>query len=230
MDGLSLVFQLSCGCECSVRAPLRADLVAGLCQDPLSPLEHVADNIMWSQHPGWIEIKLRRTPNPSYWIAAFLMCIFVSFLFGCFFESFLLQFMILMVLLFGLLVRLRNTIVEESLLVASNFGIQTRHRFLTGRQSSSAFIPLDRLRGLLLAERTTPTTVISYLAAELSAVSSTALSGNVDNDSLSHQLLPLLPSCLTSDEQNFAGRLCLPLPALVFILRLAHSVCYPPTM
>ncbi|KER19859.1 hypothetical protein T265_11471 [Opisthorchis viverrini] len=142
--------------------------------------------------------------------------------------SFLLRFVILMVLLFALLIRLRNTIVEESLLLASNFGIQTRHRFLTGRQLSSAFIPLDRLRGLLLAERTTPTTVVSYLAAELSAGSSIALSGEGDNDSLSHQLLPLLPSCLTSDEQNFAGSLCLPLPALVFILRLAHSVCHPP--
>lgn len=136
--------------------------------------------------------------------------------------------------LFFVAVQSRTLFLIGSLLVCSDLGIQTRHRFLTGNHSASSFVPMNRLQGLHLVEQLTPVTIRCYVAAELTQPGYRPDHG-IDSpkvSSLLHEgrfLLPLMPGCLTTNQLNFINRLCVPFPTLVFILRLVHAVCYGPT-
>ncbi|KAF7262249.1 hypothetical protein EG68_00413 [Paragonimus skrjabini miyazakii] len=176
--------------------------------------------------PRWIQVKLKRLPSTSKWIVLFLVGVTPIWLLGTLFQSNVIPLLATLVFALFLYIRLRNVIVEESVLVVCGFGIQTQQRFITGNQLFSTFIPLSRLRSVLLVDRVTPMTIIPFLAAELSAMRlSSEVCGSQDPPSLQNELFPLLPSSLTEDGQNFLGSLCLPFPTLVFVFRLIHAVC-----
>ncbi|KAF8564780.1 hypothetical protein P879_11158 [Paragonimus westermani] len=178
--------------------------------------------------PRWIQVKLKRIPSSCKWIFLFLVGATLIWLLGTLFQSNVIPLFATLLFALFLYIRLRSIIVEECLLVVSGFGIQTQRRFMTGNQLFSTFIPISRLRSVLLVDRVTPITIIPYLAAELSAIRlSSDVCGSQDPPSLQNQLFPLLPSSLTEDGQNFLGSLCLPFPTLVFVFRLIHTVCSP---
>ncbi|KAF5395509.1 hypothetical protein PHET_12088 [Paragonimus heterotremus] len=211
-----LVSKLPCGCEFSFRTSPHESLWASLSLDPHFPRES-SESVHEIQafHPQrWIQVKLKRLPSLSKWIVLFLVGVTPIWLIGTLFQ------------LISLPSNHCDTV--ESVLVVSGFGIQTQQRFITGSQLFSTFIPLSRLRSVLLVDRVTPMTIIPYLAAELSAMRlSSEICGSQDPSSLQNQLFPLLPSSLTEDGQNFLGSLCLPFPTLVFVFRLIHAVCCP---
>ncbi|KAF6772679.1 hypothetical protein AHF37_08454 [Paragonimus kellicotti] len=230
MDCPWLVSKLPCGCEFSFRTSSHESLWASLSLDPQFPRESSERMHKMQAYPPprWVQVKLKRLPSPSKWIVLFLIGVIPVWLLGPLFQSNVIPLFATLVFTLFLYSRLRNIIVEESLLVVSGFGIQTQQRFMTGSQLFSTFIPLSRLRSVLLVDRVTPITIIPYLAAELSSMRlSSNVCGSQDPPSLQNQLFPLLPSSLTEDGQNFLGSLCLPFPTLVFVFRLIHAVCYP---
>ncbi|THD20227.1 hypothetical protein D915_009104 [Fasciola hepatica] len=238
VDGASIGIYLPCGCTFSFRTPSRETLVHGLLLDP-----HPASKI-WSDqsaerrlrqfHPKWIEIKLSR-PFPAiklFYLISVLTVI--SSLVVYFVQSFSILMVCLILLYVGMFYWLKGVLIESSLLVCSDFGIQTRHRFLTGHQSASSFVPMSRLQGLHLVEQLTPLTIRCYVAAELTQAGQSPdnMTGSPKISSLLHEgrfLLPLMPGCMTANRLNFINRLCVPFPTLVFVLRLVHAVCYGPS-
>ncbi|CAH8509540.1 unnamed protein product [Dicrocoelium dendriticum] len=230
MDNVRIAFHLPCGCEFSFRTHSREILLAGLTLDPLildkSKL-HSSSTALSVPSPKWIEINVRRSSCPANQIAQLLICFLVHLLAQLIQPLWIVS---IPTLLFSASVfrRFHNSIIEESLLVAADFGIQTRVRFSSGRQSSSRFIPIDCLRGILLMDRVTPFTVTPYLAAELETP--TLLRDAVDateNRKPERTLFPLLPTHITHDGKQFSSHVCLPLPTLVFVYRLIYLVCCP---
>lgn len=238
VDGASISIYLPCGCTFSFRTPSRETLVQGLLLDPHPASSASADPTVQVKlrqfHPKWIEVKVSR-PFPTihlFYTIAVLTTVFS--LTAYLFQSFTVLIVCLSVLFFGMFHWLKGVLVESSLLVCSDLGIQTSHRFLTGNHSASSFVPMNRLQGLHLVEQLTPVTIRCYVAAELTQPGHQPdhVIGSPKVSSLLHDgrfLLPLMPGCLTADQLNFVNRLCVPFPTLVFILRLVHAVCYAPT-
>ncbi|KAA3670441.1 uncharacterized protein DEA37_0014930 [Paragonimus westermani] len=220
-----LVSKLPCGCEFSFRTSSYESLWASLSLDPQLP-RGSSERVQKMQAlppPRWIQVKLKRIPSSCKWILLFLVGVTLIWLLGTLFQVF--EDILVCIHCFTCVYQHFQT---ESLLVVSGFGVQTQRRFMAGNQLFSTFIPISRLRSVLLVDRVTPIAVIPYLAAELSAIRlSSDVCGSQDQPSLQNQLFPLLPSSLTEDEQNFLGSLCLPFPTLVFVFRLIHTVCCP---
>ncbi|CAL8083314.1 unnamed protein product [Calicophoron daubneyi] len=257
-ENLAFVSRLHCGCQFYLRTPSRDTLLASLRLDPalIGEKWSLPDGFhsALAEPPGrsvpeWIEVRIIRSVTGWCWLLVTLLTNLTCFPVGWYFQSFLLHFILILVVFSLILLRMRNRVVEESLLVVSGFGIQTRCRFLMGSQSVSLFVPLHRLRGLNIVERVTPLTVSPYLAAELekpemrlsskqgsssssssascSASASFQLPSKMEPSFSQRCLLPLLPNCVDERGERFSSDLCLPLSTLVFVLRLIHSVCYP---
>ncbi|CAH8295753.1 unnamed protein product [Schistosoma turkestanicum] len=133
----------------------------------------------------------------------------------------------------------------ESLLLISGYGLQTSNRYFTGRQSYSSFIPIERIKGFHLIDSISPFTIRTYLSCEFAKVSTTTTTTvhpqNIDSSSSSvlinktttsllhtdhNDLIPLMPIVMDNKQIRFQGCDHIPLPYLVWMLRLANTILF----
>ncbi|CAH8434425.1 unnamed protein product [Schistosoma bovis] len=244
IDDLSLLFRLPCGCNLIYRFPDKSSLINCLTSYPVI-VNINQDPILLSSHesvPAWIEVKHSRNISLSFWFVMtvlwMLVCCSVGFIAGSYFVQLILFFPAVIFIY----MHLRNTVTEESLLLISGYGLQTSNRYFTGRRSYSSFIPVERIKGFHLIDSVSPFTICTYLSCEFAKVTSTATTTTTTADpqktesslfnkattalKTDYGLLPLMPITMDNKQIRFKGCDRIPLPYLVWMLRLANTVLF----
>ncbi|CAH8434517.1 unnamed protein product [Schistosoma bovis] len=232
IDDLSLLFRLPCGCNLIYRFPDK--IIVNINQDPILLSSH-------ESVPAWIEVKHSRNISLSFWFVMtvlwMLVCCSVGFIAGSYFVQLILFFPAVIFIY----MHLRNTVTEESLLLISGYGLQTSNRYFTGRRSYSSFIPVERIKGFHLIDSVSPFTICTYLSCEFAKVTSTATTTTTADPQKTESslfnkattalktdygLLPLMPITMDNKQIRFKGCDRIPLPYLVWMLRLANTVLF----
>ncbi|CAH8433346.1 unnamed protein product [Schistosoma rodhaini] len=239
IDDFSLLFRLPCGCNLIYRFPDKSSLINCLTSYPVI-VNINQDPRLLSSHesvPAWIEVRHSRNISLSFWFIMTVLWMLVCCSVGFIAESYFVQLTLFFSAVIFIYMHLRNTVTEESLLLISGYGLQTSSRYFTGRRSYSSFIPVERIKGFHLIDSVSPFTICTYLSCEFSKVtSSTTTADPQKTESLfnkatttlqtDYDLLPLMPITMDNKQIRFKGCDRIPLPYLVWMLRLANTVLF----
>ncbi|TNN11966.1 hypothetical protein EWB00_004213 [Schistosoma japonicum] len=247
VDHLSLLFRLPCGCNLIYRFPNRSNLKSCLTSYPLSVSydDTNRDPTLPALHesiPAWIEVIHSRNVSLSFWLTIVALWMLVCCLFSFITQSYTVQLTSFFFVVICIYLHLRNTVIEESLLLVSGYGLQTSNRYFTGRKSYSSFIPLERIKAFHLIDSVSPFTIRTYLGCEYVKVTYNSQNKNDSSLSLMNtsdtremlmktcwtdcDLLPLMPIVMDKKQIHFKGCDQIPLPYLVWMLRLANKIFF----
>nr|CAH8822954.1 unnamed protein product [Trichobilharzia regenti] len=183
--------------------------------------------------PAWIEVKLYHNVSILLRLFFTLVCMLFCCIIGYITQSYLIQFILFFSFVISIYTHLRNTVIEESLLVISGYGLQTSSYYFTGRRLYSSFIPADRIKAIHLIDSVSPFSIHTYLGCEFINNNNTNTNNNDNNNDnkvntllTDYSISPLMPIVMNSGEIRFNTCNYIPLPYLVWMLRLVNFTLF----